>query len=284
MGGSTPVPINVRVDAWLETVPSLLKALNVKHVSLVSHSAGTIYLMNTVYQQRDILDPHTPYIGLITPWVDTEHSRTTLMQIISTLPASWLDSWDTVNGFIIDKIAPSLSWSGGVLTSMINILTSDPGVGDASQTTSGERYGVSEEVGKSIDELQVKWWLAENRQAANDEARLCLRKDGGGSWGVCSDYQTFVQRFVERERERRAQSPERSKVEIQIFFAETDIMIGKGGQRYFEGCWQQEGTQDAFDIKMSKLPGTDHDSALLDVKGGALKQIFERVANARNPS
>lgn len=65
MGGSTPVPQNVRMKVWLETVPILLKTLNVEMVSLLSHSAGTLYALNTIYHLRDILDPKAPYVGLI---------------------------------------------------------------------------------------------------------------------------------------------------------------------------------------------------------------------------
>ena len=65
MGGSTPVPLKIRVQVWLETVPALLKKLNVEHVSLLSHSAGTTYALNTIYYQRHILNPKAPYVALI---------------------------------------------------------------------------------------------------------------------------------------------------------------------------------------------------------------------------
>ena len=65
MGGSTPVPSAVRMRVWLEAVPALLKNLNVQHVSLLCHSAGTIYGLNTLYYLRDILDPERPYVALI---------------------------------------------------------------------------------------------------------------------------------------------------------------------------------------------------------------------------
>ena len=65
MGGSTPVPQKIRIQVWLETVPVLLRILNVEKVSILSHSAGTLYALNTIYHLRDILDPEAPYVALI---------------------------------------------------------------------------------------------------------------------------------------------------------------------------------------------------------------------------
>jgi pimeloyl-ACP methyl ester carboxylesterase len=65
MGGSTPVPLDQRIEIWLEIVPALLKVLEVQHVSLMCHSAGTIYLLNTLYRCPEILDPKAPFVALI---------------------------------------------------------------------------------------------------------------------------------------------------------------------------------------------------------------------------
>ena len=58
-----PVPLNQRLKTWLETVPLLLDKVGVKHVSLITHSAGTVYLLNTLYHYRDILDPEAPFLA-----------------------------------------------------------------------------------------------------------------------------------------------------------------------------------------------------------------------------
>lgn len=60
MGGSTDVPLSRRVSVWIETVQRLLAHLDIQRVALVSHSAGTIYLMNTLSHCRDILYPDAP--------------------------------------------------------------------------------------------------------------------------------------------------------------------------------------------------------------------------------
>jgi len=65
MGHSTDVPLNQRLDIWIELVPRLLAHLRIRHVALASHSAGTIYLFNTLIRCRDILDPKRPLVALV---------------------------------------------------------------------------------------------------------------------------------------------------------------------------------------------------------------------------
>lgn len=65
IGGSAPVPLEHRLDVWLETVPALLQHLNVKHVALFSHSAGTTYTLNTLCRLPEILDPVSPFVSFI---------------------------------------------------------------------------------------------------------------------------------------------------------------------------------------------------------------------------
>jgi len=65
MGGSTPVNINIRMQVWLESVPAILRKLNIKHVSFMTHSAGTIYTLNSLLHHREFLDPKAPYVAFL---------------------------------------------------------------------------------------------------------------------------------------------------------------------------------------------------------------------------
>lgn len=65
MGHSTNVPLPQRVTTWIELVPRFLAHLQIKHVALASHSAGTIYLLNTLIRCRDILHPDRPLVALV---------------------------------------------------------------------------------------------------------------------------------------------------------------------------------------------------------------------------
>jgi hypothetical protein len=67
MGKTTDVPLEQRMSVWIEIVPLLLAHLGIQHVALASHSAGTMYLLNTLYRCREILDPEKPmatFIGM----------------------------------------------------------------------------------------------------------------------------------------------------------------------------------------------------------------------------
>lgn len=65
MGGSTPVSLDIRMQVWFETVPALLRKVNVQHVSIVTHSAGGVYTLNTLAKLRSILDSKAPYVALL---------------------------------------------------------------------------------------------------------------------------------------------------------------------------------------------------------------------------
>jgi hypothetical protein len=65
MGGSTPVSLDMRMQVWLETVPVLLGKVNIRYVSIVTHSAGGVYTLNTLAKLRSILDPKAPYVALL---------------------------------------------------------------------------------------------------------------------------------------------------------------------------------------------------------------------------
>ena len=65
MGGSTPVAINIRMKVWLETVPALLLKLDIKHVSLMTHSAGAVYTLNTLLHYRTFLNPRAPSVAFL---------------------------------------------------------------------------------------------------------------------------------------------------------------------------------------------------------------------------
>ncbi|KAI7147850.1 6-phosphogluconolactonase, partial [Hortaea werneckii] len=284
MGGSTPVRLDVRVNIWLETVPALLKALNVERVSLMCHSIGTIYALNTMYMLRDILDPRHPYVAFVAPWVHNDHSRATLMRLASALPSSWIDSWDTINRFLLDKVMPVFSWSGGAMASMSSAGQPDSGTDDSSGVTVGQKYGVSEEAGKCIEKLVMKYWLSESTIASNEEALLGLKKGKPSAWGVCDDYEAFVQLCAQQEQQRQTANMDRDKLNVQMYFAENDIMIGEGGREYFHKSWKQSGVEELIDVESKILPGTNHDTAILDPKKGALKHIFEQVAKNRKSS
>lgn len=111
--------------------------------------------------------------------------------------------------------------------------------------------------------LQIKYSQAEETTAANEEAKLCLQKFEEGSWGAVGDYRTCVTSIAEGRRGG-------VKLRVHACFASSDVMIGKGGQRFFEECWRQEGVGEGVDFESGMFEGTNHDSVLTDSRHGAL--------------
>lgn len=66
-----------------------------------------------------------------------------------------------------------------------------------------------------------------------------------------------------------------TKLCVKIYFAESDIMSGKAGQRYFESCWtgQDAELDECCNLTVKTIPETDHDSIVL--KLAVLKEVFE---------
>ena len=64
MGSSTDVLLEKRISTWLQLVPKLIAHLQIKNFALMSHSAGTIYALNTLWHRRDILGER-PYLALL---------------------------------------------------------------------------------------------------------------------------------------------------------------------------------------------------------------------------
>lgn len=170
------------MSAWLESVPAVLGYLNVKHVAVVSHSAGTIYAINTVVKLSHLLHPRRPFVACFgkcfffacslslpslaspnplmvnptdeasAPWVHPKHSSAPLMQVVDKLPSSWVGNLHHIQGFVAGYIAPSISFSAAKL-----------GVSESlDEETSQRVFGVSTETRKEVEKLQGKWQRCED--------------------------------------------------------------------------------------------------------------------------
>lgn len=65
MGASTDVPLNKRIAAWVDLLPRLLAHLGITRVNLVAHSNGTVYLLNTWAQCRELVGPEITLLGIL---------------------------------------------------------------------------------------------------------------------------------------------------------------------------------------------------------------------------
>lgn len=123
----------------------------------------------------------------------------------------------------------------------------------------------------------MQFMFQERTVGSNSEALHCLRKEPN-TWGKCEDYEVFVRELVELERGR-ASVPLR----VRAFFAESDSMIGKKGQAYFEKCWHQINDGDfriGVEFESRIVAGTDHDSLVQSAE--VWESIFKRMQSEEN--
>ncbi|KAL7940773.1 alpha/beta-hydrolase [Trichoderma barbatum] len=276
MGLSTDVPLPQRISTWIQLVPLLLAHLDIKHISLVSHSAGTIYLLNTLHYYRDILHPERPFIAFMAPWVDPAQSKVTLWQMAQYIPTQAFGIWN--------QIPPAFATSGTIFTKATNIFSSVGGK-DGQELTSQDRnrqklatdYDLPRDVQLELESMLRKRIFDGNTAGANSEALQCLRKGKGLSWGVCDDYNVFVKALVSVERQKQQLDPnfqDHMKLKVRAYFAESDVMIGVGGQKYVEECWgcQKSTFNDVMDFSSVTVASTDHDSVMQNIE--VLEKLF----------
>lgn len=94
-GGSTGVKVDQRVSTWLEAVPAVLGYLKVKNVAVVSHSAGTIYAINTVVRLSHLLCPERSFVacfGESPPYLSLAFSVALLLAVACRF-------WDLLEGY-----------------------------------------------------------------------------------------------------------------------------------------------------------------------------------------
>ncbi|QIW97101.1 hypothetical protein AMS68_002619 [Peltaster fructicola] len=273
-GGSEPVDLDMRMEIWLETLPILLRKVNVKHVSLFCHSAGAPYVLNTLYHYREILDPRYPTAVLIAPWVPATEAKTLSSKILLALPAGVMKAQHSAVR-LVNALTPSLQWAGGVSAGLVDMITPASGRPETSTSSDAELYGCDTATAKEITRLRTEYLWAEDTRGINDEGLSCLHKTGPGTWGVCEDYTQCVRDLVKRE----SAVPAQHKLTVHAYFAESDDLVGKGGQKYIEDCFSQPNVKEVIDFHSTVVEKTGHDSILSDHKRGPLKEVFRHVGD-----
>jgi hypothetical protein len=206
-----------------------------------------------------------------------------LTTLAAKLPTNLLNCWAGLNTFINNNIVPTASWSGGIISSSAGLLSSlgstdVPGAQTSTSTTPFEQFGYDEETARLIDKLSLKYRFAESNTGGNEEAKLCLQKCNDADWGDAADYTSCIRKIAINEAALGSCEPNAAKVSVEAFFGGSDIMIAKRGQKYFEQCWQSDEVKGKIDFVTLTLPDANHDSVLIDQKKGAIRIVFERIA------
>lgn len=202
------------------------------------------------------------------------------MALVNKVPPSLFSAWSSITTFVNQKVVPATSWSGGVISSIGGFFSGSEAKSDEEDESEVQaKYGLDKATAKELESLYFKYLLAEGMKGGNDEALLCSKARGSTSWGACDDYMTCIKTIAESEKERLGKDPSAAKLRVRLHFAQDDMMIGKGGKKYFEECWQQEGVSDAVDVKSKEWPDTNHETVSVEVNKGAMRGIFEDIKN-----
>lgn len=112
----------------------------------------------------------------------------------------------------------------------------------------------------------------------NDEAPFNLQKNIPESyWGAAASYPGVLASLVGDEKAR--QTEERSRpFRFRAFFAESDMLIGKGGKVYLDAIFKEAsaGAEGVIEYISETVPKTNHET-IIDAIKGPLVKVFEDV-------
>ncbi|KAJ4993327.1 hypothetical protein SVAN01_01302 [Stagonosporopsis vannaccii] len=303
VGGSDPVAIEDRISTYIDMVPHLLNHLGVQHVALAGHSFGTIYLLNTLLAYPQLLHPQQPYAAFFAPWVHPEHTGIRHLQAAEMLPAGVIGKFSSLAQFVNGSITPLAGASAGLSNILAKGIAASQSQSMApeAQRLSGRRVhersnetdlpiGIDLNDAGTIKELRnliPTFLFAEGVDGAGQDAQLCLRKPRSipwctppKHWNDLDDAVHQLENIISEESIRH----EGGRVwHIDAFHAETDSMVGKKGQAWFNGCWNRDeaanlGPSGAVDYRSQTVKRSDHDFILDPIFGASeawLKHVGE---------
>ena len=293
LGGTPEIALEHRVQTWLEIVPALLEHLGLKHVALVSHSAGTIYLLNTLLHLRHVLHPTLPYVAMLAPWVHHADSSSKMMSLTNIAPLSSISNFHNLTGFVLTSIMPSVgpmfTFSGNIAARIGSSLPSSATAQSSDVATMVMRPGTATVEMANLEKeilssLRVKYALAEGVAGGSQEALLCLKRPEN-NWGFWENYDALVPLLVNNEKlfvenQGRSLNAIRRPLRIDAIFAQNDKLTnGKKGAAWFDNCWKSDICRNTIDYRSETVLGQSHESVIdPDLIEGPMEKIFMLVA------
>jgi hypothetical protein len=198
------------------------------------------------------------------------------MTTVGKLPQSWIGKWHHIAKFINNNLAPVIAASGVPITkaSKASIASMSESKAKATDAARAEQEKLLWK--KASESVITNFIFAENVEGASHEALLCLQKCNV-KWGDWDTIDEAVSRIATNEKSRLGDDGDaaRRKLKIQIFFAEDDEMVGKGGQAYLEECFAKADITEYLDFHSEVVPGTDHNEVLAASRGAIAKVMRE---------
>ncbi|KAI1819370.1 hypothetical protein F4861DRAFT_534511 [Xylaria intraflava] len=273
-GGTTDVEPADRVRVWLHMVEALLQHLGIKQVSLIGYSAGSVYAMEMLLHLRHLLHPTHPYVALCTPWVNPSRSGVSAMKLLGFLPDALVGSYGRLVQFAYRGFGLAFQFS--------DLVGSMPSLGGGSYIVpDADPADVALE--ESIfPELASRLQNEELRGLGKDALLLLKHYEFSENWGAGNDYNTLVPLLAQaEERLRTGSSDPVMPLQVDVFFAESDNMIGNTtAPVWFNDCWRPEQRGDFINFNSTTVPKTTHDT-ILGLRYGVTERIFQAISNPR---
>lgn len=116
-----------------------------------------------------------------------------------------------------------------------------------------------------------------NYSGVSADATLCMQREGK-HWGVYASLPSCIDFLRSTYTPQETDASSTATLTLRVYFAETDALIGKGGQKYFEQCGKQGNAEEEGKVSFeaSVVKGADHDSIVLAEKG-VLGDVFREV-------
>ena len=249
-----PLQQSLAAETLLDIVQALVKDLELKNISLLGHSSGAIYVLNTILHLRHLLHPKRPYAAIFTPWVHPSRSKVVTPTIGRFLPSWAIRRWYDFSYFTTRHYRAILGPS-----------TARPGV--KMVQNDGET--------RAVDERIMEYALLENVEGVSQEALFCVKRGSDNMWGW-RDYDVVIPML--KEREVREGGGRGERLTLDVFFAESDHSSGKKGAEWFDKCWKTSLEDGGWvDYHSRTMPGTNHET-IMRVGFGAIEAVFETIA------
>ncbi|POR34797.1 Uncharacterized protein TPAR_05021 [Tolypocladium paradoxum] len=270
IGGTDDVMAERRMPVWLDVIPALLKHLGIRHVSLGCQSGGIVHVLDMLLHHPEILHPDRPYLAVGGPWILPAHSGVLAMSITKALPGSVIAQADKFATFI-NNVGPILSTSFGFSQALVSLVSTkqpqQPGPADADEDAKFE-----EALGPKLQ----NYVFSHGIHGMSQEALLLMqRAEGVSGWGDWADYDELVPRLADVLR------AAGSRLVVDVFFAETDDMIGNAGSKgpkWFDSCWDSEQGKGVIEYASTDVSGADHDT-IWNLRWGATQKVFAKIGS-----
>ena len=277
IGGTESVALEHRITTWLDIIPALLTHIDVKYVSLMSHSAGVIFNMSVLDSLRQFLHPDRPYAAFVCPWVSPQFSGKKTMQVVNSLPSSWIGSWHRMANFHVNVIAPLVDAARLGFTGLQSISkwpsgSKSPQESSSDSVSDPDQKNVAE-LDQIVQRLITTYLFAEDITGASQEALLCMGK-AQGSWKGIDP--VTMQIITAEVLARSNKDPSTAKLRIVLLLAENDEMIGKKGNDYICRCFKRGVDEGVIRLDRFDLLESDHND-VLSPHAGFIDEVFEQV-------